>query len=118
MDRSSLIKSPQPVLAQQTQSLLDLLARLMAEANMWSTTPPSAAAMASSAPFACDSMPFEHWLQFIFIAKMQALLVGQQPLPNNIALTPMAEQMFAGRDNSQPVINCLEQIDALLAGHR
>lgn len=90
----------------------------MLKADMWSDMPPSSNAMASTAPFACDSMPFEHWLQFIFIPKMQLLLDQQQPLPANIALTPMAQQMFAGMPGVEAIVQCLQDIDSLLGGHR
>jgi uncharacterized protein YqcC (DUF446 family) len=65
--------------------------------NMWSTQPPSAEAMASTAPFCCDTMAFEQWLQFVLIPRMQALLDGDLPLPTDVSILPMAEYSLANR---------------------
>ncbi|MCH8536168.1 MAG: YqcC family protein [Alkalimonas sp.] len=63
--------------------------------GMWSTEPPSAEAMASTAPFCCDTMAFEQWLQFVLIPRMQALLDGGHPLPADVSILPMAEYALA-----------------------
>ncbi|MEE2024610.1 MULTISPECIES: YqcC family protein [Alkalimonas] len=63
--------------------------------ELWSPLPPSPEAMASTAPFCCDTMPFEHWLQFVLLPRMQALLDGDHPLPEKVSILPMAEVALA-----------------------
>ncbi|WP_445773799.1 YqcC family protein [Shewanella sp.] len=90
------------------------LEQLLKQCQLWSDTPPSASALASNAPFACDTMTFEQWLQFIFIPKMTELIYRQQPLPSSMAIAPMAEQLWQGMAQRQSVINHLRAFDALL----
>jgi len=66
------------------------LVRAMKSAELWPSTPPSQQAMHSTAPFAVDSMPFESWLAFIFIPKMQWLLDSGNAVPE-MQIYPAAE---------------------------
>ncbi len=92
--------------------LLELEAALLKD-NLWSETPPAAAALASTAPFCCDTMPLEHWLQFVFIPKMQQLIAAGMPLPASIAILPLAELVYASKlstvSNVLFIIKRLEQ---------
>ncbi|WP_417761047.1 YqcC family protein [Shewanella sp.] len=100
---------------QQTQELLQLLELQLISQNLWASTAPSAAALASTAPFACDTLPFEQWLQFIFIPKMQQLIAIQAPLPSNMAIAPMAQYVWAAQPEREPIVLTLEQLDVLLS---
>lgn len=99
----------------QTARLLDALIEGLNQADLWSNDKPSTEALASTAPFACDSMSFENWLQFIFIPKMQTLVDNDLPLPNNIAVLPMAEQMLVIDSANKCVFRVLGEIDQLLS---
>lgn len=103
------------MLYQQTQELLQQLELQLFALDLWADLPPSADAFASSAPFACDTMAFEQWLQFILLPKMHSLINGQQPLPSNIAIAPMAQHLWAQHAERTPIIQILEQLDALLS---
>ena len=105
-------------LEEQTAKLLIQLADVLAKYQMWANEPPDDKAMASTAPFACDTMAFEQWLQFIFIPKMQFLLQKKHPLPDNIAILPMGEEMFKGRDGAAQICRVLGKIDSLLNGRQ
>ncbi|MCH1928856.1 YqcC family protein [Shewanella sp. A25] len=102
------------MLYSQTQSKLAQIAALLNDAGMWSTTTPSDAAMASTAPFACDLMPLEQWLQFIFIPRMQSLIDAGQPLPSRIAIAPMAQHVWQDNPDLLPLICVLNELDMLL----
>lgn len=84
--------------------------------DLWTSQPPSTAALASSAPFACDTMPFEQWLQYIFIPKMKALIESRQPLPSSIALLPMGEYVYANQTHLGELLLVFASIDELLTG--
>lgn len=76
----------------QAQRLLTQIEVELKRLSLWQATPPSAAALASTAPFCIDTMPFTNWLQFVFLVKMQQLLALEMPLPTNMAIHPMAEE--------------------------
>ncbi|MCL1079848.1 YqcC family protein [Parashewanella spongiae] len=82
--------------------------------QLWSDTLPSAQALASTTPFACDVMTLEQWLQFIFLPKMHLLIEHHQPLPTNVAIAPMAEHIWANTDVHSPLINLITEMDDLL----
>lgn len=102
------------MLYQQTHEKLQLLTQALQMAHKWSLHVPSREAMASTAPFACDVMPLEQWLQFIFIPRMQWLIDQRQSLPTQIAIAPMAEHVWQALPDLQPVIKILAELDVLL----
>ncbi|MCL1057660.1 YqcC family protein [Shewanella gelidimarina] len=87
----------------------------LVSAALWSATLPSESAMQSSAPFACDTMAFEQWLQFILIPKMHYLLDSAMPLPKAIAVAPMAEHVWAGKPEFCRIIKTITELDELLS---
>ena len=91
--------------------LLGELERALKEKKLWSTTPPSASAFASNAPFCFDTMRFEQWLQFVFIDKLRTLIEHNQVLPTNANIAPMAQQVMAEHTE---IIALLIKIDAEL----
>lgn len=94
------------------QTLTALLTQLQKELiihNLWSETEPTE--ITSTVPFAADIMPFEQWLQFIFIPKMLWLIEHAQPLPTSMQITPMAEVTYG--DKYLSVNDVLKQIDQL-----
>lgn len=103
----------------QTQTLLKELALGMRQNSLWAEQPLQPEALLSIAPFACDTMSFEQWLQFVYIPKLQELVDQQRPLPNKIAVLPMAEEVFKNNGNVAVVMSILGQLDNLLAsqGH-
>ena len=62
--------------------------------GLWSLETPSAAQLASEAPFCADTLAFEQWLQWVFIPQVNQLLATGAPLPGPCALRPMVEQAF------------------------
>ncbi|MGX9461006.1 YqcC family protein [Shewanella sp. A14] len=100
-----------------SQNHLIKLEQLLKDSQLWSEQPPTTLALASSAPFACDTMAFEQWLQFIFIPKMTEIIVQEHPLPTNMALAPMAEQVWQNMAHYHDVICLLRRFDSLLNQH-
>lgn len=91
--------------------LISKLEQNMREIQLWSSIPPSTQALQSTVPFAYDCLPFEQWLQFVFIPKMSEIISCQSDLPNKLELLPMAEQSFAQDKRAAKVIAVIEQID-------
>ncbi len=67
----------------EMQALLDQLAEIENELRrmgLWSLHPPSAEALGSETPFACDAMPLEMWLQWVFLPRMrETVRLGIRP---------------------------------------
>ncbi len=101
---------------QQTALLLQQIEAEMKALQWWSQQVPSAQALASTAPFACDVMTLAQWLQFIFLPKMQALVDERLPLPRNCHIRPMAELAWASLTATQlPLLDALKNLDTLLS---
>lgn len=97
-----------------TTLLADLIFELKS-LNLWQIPQPSAAELSSSAPFCCDTLAFEQWLQFIFIPKIAMMINQHQPLPTKISLTPMAKEAFKYLSTStKPLIDLIQKIDKTL----
>ena len=103
----------------QVAILLNQIEAELKACELWALVAPSAEAMHSTAPFFCDTMPLEHWLQFVFLPRMWALVEGRLPLPQQIAVCPMAEEVFKPRDKrTLLLINRIADLDELLSGKR
>ena len=104
---------------QQTAVLLTDIELALKSLAMWHPSPPTADALASSAPFCCDTLHLSQWLQFIFLPRMRALIEVQLPLPANICICPIAEEAFAPLTAVKlPLINRIADLDELLSGRR
>ncbi|EKE84856.1 YqcC family protein [Idiomarina xiamenensis] len=105
---------------QQTQALLDAIEAQLQQLELWQSQPPSAAALASEQPFAVDTLHFHQWLQFILLPRMRALIDGRLMLPENIAISPMAAQVYQAhiqQDNGYLIlVEHIRQLDVLLSG--
>lgn len=98
--------------------LMDLEADLRTQA-LWSSVPPAPEAMASTEPFACDTLVFTQWLQFIFIPRLYALSESRAMLPEVCDVAPMAEEYFAvNRIHAPRIIEHLRRIDRLITHSR
>ncbi|CAH9063912.1 hypothetical protein PSECIP111951_02997 [Pseudoalteromonas holothuriae] len=91
--------------------LLQELERALGRAQLWQAEPVNSQLLRSAAPFCCDTLRFEQWLQFVFIPKMSRLAEQEDPLPNNIALAPMAEMTLCSHSNYDNVHDVLVRLD-------
>lgn len=98
--------------------LIDIESELR-QLSLWEQEPPSAEAMASTQPFAIDTLSFPQWLQFIFLPTMYQLIESNAQLPGQCGIAPMAEEYFRG--GALPVaalIETLERVDELLCDEK
>jgi uncharacterized protein YqcC (DUF446 family) len=103
----------------QVTDLLNQIENELKASGLWALVTPSTEAMQSVAPFFCDTMSLENWLQFVFLPRMRALVEGRLPLPQQIAVCPMAEEAFKHLDNrTLLLINRIADLDELLSGKR
>lgn len=111
-------RMPRSATEVQTQQLLVELETALKSAQLWSSNSPSDWAMSSTAPFACDRMDFEQWLQFIFIPTLTRMLEQQLPLPSKIGLVPMAHERCKTLGALRGVLSSLAKFDRVLGGTR
>ncbi|RCU48860.1 YqcC family protein [Corallincola holothuriorum] len=97
------------------------VSKLLRQAGLWSEQAPEAAALSSSAPFCCDTLSFQQWLQFVFLPRMQGIVNQRAPLPTSCDIATMAEQVL---DLSVPevrklivTLKALDQSLTMTAGH-
>ncbi|ROL76819.1 YqcC family protein [Pseudomonas vranovensis] len=82
----------------------------------WSDVSPTPQALASSVPFAVDSMSFDLWLQWIFLPKMKEILEKGLPLPNASGILVMAETVYVDRpEQSRKLRRLLAEFDQLIS---
>lgn len=85
--------------------------------QLWEAVAPSDEALASTQPFAVDTLTFAQWVQFIFMPKLRQLVEHKQPLPAVSGIAPMAEQYFAALPvDAVNLIQHIDRIDVLLSG--
>ncbi|QXH52298.1 YqcC family protein [Pseudomonas fakonensis] len=93
-----------------------LIERELKVQGWWSDATPSAEALASTVPFAVDSMAFEQWLQWIFLPRMLIILEQGHPLPNASGILVMAETVFTDRpEQSRELRRLLAAFDQLIS---
>lgn len=72
--------------------ILDAIESEMQTLSLWQTVEPSAEALASTEPFAVDSLSFAEWVQWIMIPLFRKMVRLGHPLPTNSDILPMAEE--------------------------
>lgn len=103
MNHTALIRYK---LTQLTASLKD--------AQLYSELSPSAYALSSEQPFAVDRLTCEQWLQFIFIPQIMRLLEQPELLPETMAISPYAQEVFKHYPNdTRAIVKILKELDEL-----
>lgn len=93
---------------------LDRIETEMRQLGLWQPLPPPPAAFESELPFHADSMDFEHWLQWVMLARFRALADAQGPLPASCGITPMAEHLWQERLTERAgLLALLKELDEL-----
>ncbi len=93
-----------------------LIERELHVQGWWSAEIPSAQALASTVPFAVDSLSFEQWLQWIFLPRMKEILEKGLALPNASGILVMAETVYANRpEESRKLRKLLAEFDQLIS---
>jgi uncharacterized protein YqcC (DUF446 family) len=98
----------------KSQRLLALFSDLTAQLKQldeWQQSAPEAKRLASTQPFAVDTLRPTEWLQWVFLPKMTQLIDLQRPLPSGFEISPYFEQVWQGQLEFQQVLLTLSQID-------
>ncbi|MGL4206237.1 MAG: YqcC family protein [Aeromonadaceae bacterium] len=101
----------------QAQHLLRAIEQELIALELWQQEAPAAEALASQLPFCVDTLAFHQWLQFVLLARLQQMLQQQLPLPSQIALYPMATEVYKEElQSKQTLLELLAQLDECLTG--
>lgn len=77
-------------LIEQFEHHLNALEVALRQTQHWPNTVPSEAQLASTAPFAIDTLSFFEWLAYVFVPKCHHLIAMGQ-LPGKMAISPAAQ---------------------------
>lgn len=105
-------------MAEDYQALLEGLQELedaLRRHGWWTERPPAAEALASAAPFCHDTLPFDQWLQWVFLPRLRQLIAAGTSLPGQSDIAPMAEICWPDDPEiSQEMSLLLRKIDSLI----
>ncbi len=100
----------------------DLVLRIELELRRlerWEATPPSDEALQSDAPFCCDRLSLEQWLQWIFLPRMYRIIEAGAPLPARSGIHAYAEESpLAGDGAAAALLELIRRFDRLIEGPR
>ncbi|MGP8290794.1 YqcC family protein [Vreelandella zhanjiangensis] len=103
---------------QQLQTALLELEAAMKAANLWRVETPQASAFASQEPFCIDTMSLPQWVRFVFVARLNALIDANAPLPAKCEVAP-AIAAYLMQEKVRPsdqflVVRAFEKVDQLV----
>lgn len=102
---------------QHVQILLIQVQKELKTLNLWQSSAPAEEALQSTEPFAMDTLDFHQWLQFIMIPRIQSLLTNRLPLPDKMAISPMAIEVYRGQLRPfRELILSLRTLDQVISG--
>ncbi|ANZ10790.1 YqcC family protein [Vibrio parahaemolyticus] len=96
--------------------LVELLYQLetqLQKHELWQQTMPSPEALQSVEPFAIDTLDPHEWLQWIFIARVHALVESSQPLPRGFSIEPYFAEAWKQEPQYAELLNTIRTIDEL-----
>ncbi len=83
--------------------------------QLWGATEPSPQAMASTEPFAVDTLSFDDWLQWIMVPRLESMIQQGQALPHNSNMAAMAEEAFKHLSaDTDELLGLIQQLDEAL----
>ncbi|MBV1920089.1 MAG: YqcC family protein [Pseudomonadales bacterium] len=103
-------------LRQQLFLLLDCVEAEMKAVGFWSDNIPSPEAFKSELPFFYDTMRFEEWVQWVYVARFREVIEANQLPLQGSDVSPMAEECFKGYgQHCGGVIAALRAFDCALS---
>ncbi len=93
---------------------LDTLKSTLQQLSLWEEHSPNADMLASSQPFALDTLTPTQWLQWVFIPKMDALIRSEQAIPTGFEISPYFEQAMVNDEGQHQLLVVLKQIDEIV----
>ncbi|MDN3648794.1 YqcC family protein [Reinekea marina] len=100
----------------EVKSILCELQDELMRLNQWQTLAPEPERLASELPFCMDTLTLYEWLQWIYIARLNALVDAHLPLPKGAHVQPYAEEALKADGVSSPrLVDLIGQLDKKMA---
>jgi uncharacterized protein YqcC (DUF446 family) len=97
------------------KSLLDRLEQEMKQQGCWQSSPPSPEKMASVEPFSIDTLTCPEWLQWVYHARLSAIVDAQAELPSGAQVFPYAEEALKSENiDADSLLVVIKKLDDLL----
>ena len=104
-------------MSRQVVFLLKELELTLQRLSLWQDEAPSDESLASTQPFALDTLEFHQWLQFIFLERMRFMIAAGHPLPTTVAIYPMATEVYKQRTaECHGLLAAIAQLDEVITG--
>lgn len=81
-------------MSHEINRLLNDLEIALRALQLWQDERPSEEALASTQPFAIDTLEFHQWLQFILLERLNMMIAMGHPLPTSVSIYPMATEVY------------------------
>ena len=102
-------------MSDQVLSLLNQLQTTMERAGQWQTIAPAPEKLMSTEPFSIDTLSFLEWLQWIYIARLRALIDAGSSLPSGAQVLPYAEEALKASGIAVPgLLEVIGELDKAL----
>lgn len=101
----------------QVRQQLDALQIVLRLHGLWEAEAPSEDKLASTQPFAIDTLSATQWLQWIFLPRMHALLDANAPLPQAMAISPYLEESLKHETYLPALLTAMQAIERTLRSH-
>ena len=103
-------------MTQKIVMLLNDIQKVMSKVGAWQTIPPAPEKLMSVEPFSIDTLSFVEWLQWIYIARLRAIIDAGGQLPSGAQVYPYAVEALKGDTSSIPgLLNLIQQLDEAMA---
>ncbi len=96
-------------------ALLDELELQLRAIDCWQDNEPSSQALASTEPFAIDTIEPQQWLQWVFIPRIRAMIEINQPLPSGFSMAPYFVECWQQQTQYFPLLAVIRRIDQEVA---
>jgi uncharacterized protein YqcC (DUF446 family) len=93
---------------------IDEIEAEMKRINMWRDKPLPPEAYNFHRAFAMDTMPFAHWLQFIFIPRVNQVITSDEPFPQRSMVGAQAVREFDCDDEASGLVSMLSSFDRVI----
>jgi uncharacterized protein YqcC (DUF446 family) len=101
----------------QLADQLLLIERELFVLGWWTSEAPPAEALSSREPFCVDTLPFEQWLQWIFLPRMKQIIEQGEALPAVSGIRQMGEMVFVDQaQEAKRLLDLLGAFDRLISG--
>lgn len=95
---------------QQAGQYMDQLEAVMRRENLWPGDEPDGELEVKGA-FGSENMPFEHWLAWVLIPRVRAIIEEQGTFPGGSQVAAYAVRALDGHPSAGPVIDVLARFD-------